>query len=444
MLGSVAIAVNSLTGPAMLTLPATFARSGLIPTIFVLVFVCILSALCSLHTANIISKVPGNKNFSMEVEFSEVFGIFWGKSWFVVSQVLFFGCVTCLNISSIVDTAQVIDTFLSHWMPFGGTAAVAFGDEGIDLVLWDYSVCSVEELQAGDCTPFAGDDRLLFTAGKLVVTALFLPLSLMDLKENAVWQIVGFLILLIVSLQFVVQFASSPGLSLDNITLWGDTWTDLFGIVLFNFSLVIAIPAWLYEKEPHVDVPTVVHGSSILSVALYISIGLLGCLAMPNVSENMLESMMSGAYGTSLQLGASLFAFVIIGLGIPLFSVLVRLNLSSKGTCSEWTSKVLAVYLPFAASWFFGNGSAVTKLLSWGGVIFTGLVAFILPLVLALYTTTYQDEDNPGYIAVYGSWFQDKASHATSLRALLVLVVLSVMVALGGNVWDTATSGHIM
>ena len=32
ILGSVAIAANSLTGPAMLCLPATYQRSGLIPT----------------------------------------------------------------------------------------------------------------------------------------------------------------------------------------------------------------------------------------------------------------------------------------------------------------------------------------------------------------------------------------------------------------------------
>ena len=32
ILGSVAIACNSLTGPAMLCLPATYQRSGLIPT----------------------------------------------------------------------------------------------------------------------------------------------------------------------------------------------------------------------------------------------------------------------------------------------------------------------------------------------------------------------------------------------------------------------------
>jgi amino acid permease len=66
-LGSFAIAVNSLTGPAMLHLPATFQRSGVIPTLATLIFICILAALCSLHLADTISKVPGNSNFKQEV-----------------------------------------------------------------------------------------------------------------------------------------------------------------------------------------------------------------------------------------------------------------------------------------------------------------------------------------------------------------------------------------
>jgi amino acid permease len=67
MLGSVAIAVNSLTGPAMLNLPYQFQKSGIIPTTVTLILLCILSTFCSLHLANVISKVPGNMNFHKEV-----------------------------------------------------------------------------------------------------------------------------------------------------------------------------------------------------------------------------------------------------------------------------------------------------------------------------------------------------------------------------------------
>jgi amino acid permease len=67
MLGSISIAVNSLTGPAMLNLPSVFQKSGVIPTTFTIAFLCVLSTLCSLHMADTISKVPGNAHFHKEV-----------------------------------------------------------------------------------------------------------------------------------------------------------------------------------------------------------------------------------------------------------------------------------------------------------------------------------------------------------------------------------------
>ena len=106
MLGSIAIAVNSLAGPAILQLPFQFQQSGLIPTTCCLIAVAVLSAYCSLHTANTVSMVPGNRNFDQCVEFSDPYGIFWGPRAYKVTQVLFFCTVVCLNVAAIVDTAE--------------------------------------------------------------------------------------------------------------------------------------------------------------------------------------------------------------------------------------------------------------------------------------------------------------------------------------------------
>jgi hypothetical protein len=431
-----AIAINSLTGPAMLNLPATFARSGIIPTIATLIFVCLLSSECSLHMANTISKVPGNAEFKKEVEYSEAFRFFWGEQWYLATQAIFLCCITCLNISSIVDTSQVVDTFVGNWWP-GGTVAVQWGNpestHWIQWLRWDRSGCTKEQVDAGSCLPFADCDGIVFTLGTFTTTLLFMPLALMDLKENAWWQVAGLSVLLIVSIQFVIQFSFS-NLQPSNLTWWGNDWNDLLGVVLFNFALVIAIPAWLYEREPHVDVPTVIYGSSCFTVIIYIAIGLLGALAMPNVADNMLESMMSGAFGTTLSIGASFFAFAIVGLGIPLFSVLTRLNLTGSGLCSELTGNILAVYAPFAAAWMLYDGKTVTKLLGWGGIIFTSLVTFLLPLLLSIHVV--QTSDAEGSILVYGSWFKGKTSHLLSLYMLLSLAILAIFIAILGNLVD--------
>lgn len=98
------------------------------------------------------------------------------------------------------------------------------------------------------------------------------------------------------------------------------------------------------------------------------------------------------------------------------------------------TGNILAVYFPFTVSWFLNDGQAVTKLLSWGGVIFTSLVAFILPLALSLHIV--QDYDYEGSVSVYGGWLKDKVSHQMSLRVLLMLAVLAIFVAILGNFVD--------
>lgn len=231
---------------------------------------------------------------------------------------------------------------------------------------------------------------------------------------------------------FIFLFAME-GVNLENLSLWGDSWDTLFGVILFNFALVIAIPCWLYEKEPGVDVPTVIHGSSIFSAILYILIGGLGAMTIPNVSPNMLESMMSGVYGVTMQLNASVFAFFIIGLGCPLFSVLTRMNLTGSGLFSRPVANILAVYIPFFGSWLFYQGDAVTQLLSWGGIIFTSVVAFILPLWVSLHTLERSQER--GVINVYGRYtVPSKETERFLLQILMGLSLLSITVAILGNI----------
>jgi hypothetical protein len=305
------------------------------------------------------------------------------------------------------------------------------------IIYWAANECPEEVDMEGLCLPFANVDGIFVTVGNVITTVLLFPLALMDLKENAWVQIVGFLILLITSCQFIWVFfgeAVSQSAHSSNLTWWGYDWDDLLGVVLFNFALVIAIPAWLYEREPHVDVPTVIVGSSSMSVVLYIAIGILGCMAIPNVSDNMLESMMSGAFGTGIQLGASIFAFAIIGLGIPLFSVLTRLNLTGSGLCSTKVANLIAVYLPFGVSWLLYGGDLVTKVLSWGGVCFTSLVAFILPLTLAHHIV--QTFDYEGSVSVYFDLIRGKRSELIALRVLLAVAILSIIAAIVGNLID--------
>jgi hypothetical protein len=137
-----------------------------------------------------------------------------------------------------------------------------------------------------------------------------------------------------------------------------------------------------------------------------------------------------------LQLCASIFAFFIIGLGAPLFSVLTRMNLTCNDLLSRDTANILAVYIPFLTSWIFYQGDAITQLLSWGGIIFTSLIAFILPLLAALYSLSTSDRE--GSIDVYYPLHcvRSKSAQKAALQILLVLSAFSIVAAILGNVFN--------
>jgi amino acid permease len=430
-LGSIAIAVNSLAGPAILQLPNQYQQSGLIPTTLCLIAVSVLSSFCSLHMANVVSQVPGNSKFGKCIEFSDPFHYFWNTTIYKVTQVLFFLTTVCLNVAAIVDTAEVVDSILGFHIK-----TVGYNPAENSIKVWQHDPCTHSEVKLGLCDPFSDQTiygSYLLTLGYIVTAAVFLPVCLMDLKENTGWQILGFVILITSSIYFCFEFTTF-NLSLTHASLWGHEYGDMLGVILFNFALVLAVPAWLHEKKDDVSVNKVVVGSTVIATSLYIFVGALGACSISHVNVNMLAPMVSGAYGEGIQIAGSVFAFFIIGLDIPLFCVLTRYNLTHSGLCTERWANVLVVWIPWMTSWMFYQGDAIKELLDWGGVLLTSVVAFLLPLYLAL--LVLKTTDRVGSIHVYGRHVS-RQKQIKSLYFLLLVAVVAVIAAIGGQVMHT-------
>lgn len=435
-LGSMSIAVNFLTGPAMLEIPALFQKSGFIPTTLCIILICASTSLGNLHFANAISKLPGNYDFRKQVEYSDAFRQYWpnNQNWFRSTEIIFFLCVACLTISSLVDSAQVFDIMLANCRFLGGkTCALRFVissvtlSGGLDCIYesWNFDSCASEE----ECTPFSDNDEeggVLLTLGYMLNVLLFMPLALMDLQENAFWQVIEFIVLIITTVIFSFLFISNGIEWEGRLSWWGESWDSLFGVILFNFALVISIPAWLHEKEPSVNATKVITGSSISSAGLYILLGTIGAMSNPNVSNNMLETFMSGEEGAAMQITSFVFAVFIVGLGIPLLSVLGRLNLTGSGY-SHFTGNSFAVYLPFGLSWLFYRGGMITDLLTWGGILFTSLIGFLFPIFLAI--RALEVSENPGSIFGYQRSQQEKRT----LQCLLVVAIAAMCASIIGK-----------
>ena len=254
--------------------------------------------------------------------------------------------------------------------------------------------------------------------------------------------VVGFVILVTTSVYFCADL-SQFHLTLQHASLWGHKWDDMLGVILFNFALVLAIPAWLHEKKEHVGVGRTVFLSTVISLALYISVGIIGALAIPKVNINLLDPMVSGAFGPGVQVAASVFAFFIIGLDIPLFSVLTRYNLTHSGLCSVHLANWLVVWIPWGIGWAFYSGDAIGTLLSWGGVLLLSSVAFLLPLCLAYHTLQVKPEE-AGAVRVYGPFLKSFKQQKVALRFLLVTATASIVIAILGEFFgDQATALYL-
>jgi hypothetical protein len=187
-IGSMSIAVNFLTGPAMLQIPSLFQKSGLIPTTLCIICTCFFTTLGCLHFANAISKLPGNHYYSKEVEYSDAFHKYWPNNprWVAATEIVFFLCVTCLNVSSLVDSAQVFDVMLAILGGRSHALRITTSETaGLDWVYesWDFSLCDSDE----DCVPFSDHEDeggVLLTAGYIINALFFMPLALMDLQVN--------------------------------------------------------------------------------------------------------------------------------------------------------------------------------------------------------------------------------------------------------------------
>lgn len=313
-IGSLTIAINALAGPAVLQLPFQYQQSGLVPTTLCLLAVAGLSIGCCQCTAWTVSALPDNSKFVLPIEFSDAFAYFGSPRMYRWMQILFFGCTLCLNLASMIDTAEVVDT----------TLGVSVGTLGLDITngaiqTWSHLPCTRKSIKLGQCDPFSDVSSPILTLGYVITAAVFLPICLMHLKENTAWQIWGCSLLVTLSLYLSYVFlhlnhhdGTSVWQELDpriptpmqlypNVTLWGHEWSNLLGVILFNFALVLAIPAWLHEKQPNVQVSHVIVTSTVIATALYILVGALAAWAIPHANVNMLNPMVSGAFGTGMQ-----------------------------------------------------------------------------------------------------------------------------------------------
>jgi len=388
--GSIALITNNISGPAMMGLPHLFHTAGIIPTAGTILAVCCCSSLCGTLLADTIQRIPGNRNFTKNINFSSAFRIIVGEDWYVFAETLFILSCMVQACASIVETAQSLDGFLASFV-LGKTWAVQILPQPAFLQ-WSPEDCKPGtefEVESGleDCTPFHDAGDLVLTLGFVLTTLIFYPLGRGHLKETIVVQIVSFAILFVLLSQFFFEFWERGYDYVDTVPWFGTDFSQLAGVVLFNYAFSITVPSWLSEKMPHVSVNRTIWTSTILSSGIYISFGLLAACSFENAGPNMLILLSSSQVHFMTRVCAAIFGTSIIGCGVPVFCVIIKTALYSGGVCSKPWSQFFGALFPYCLSWMLYQGTMLMTVLNWTGLLVNGMVAFILPLVLALYAS---------------------------------------------------------
>jgi hypothetical protein len=287
------------------------------------------------------------------------------------------------------------------------------------------TVCAPFTYGSGHDSEEPSQPAAVLTLGYVLCAALFFHLGLANLEENMFMQIASFVALVVIAGEFLWQFSdlawphddddgaaaaaavessllsapsaegegedsdysslSSSSASSSRVPAFGPDWSSCLGVVIFNFNFAVTLPSWVNEKEEGVGVNAVVWGASAASTLLYAAVGWLGGLAFADIPDNMLELLASpAAVGPVTRVCSLLFGVAIIGLGIPIFCVLMRYNLVVGGVCGNGLGTFLGGVLPWLVSWLVYQGHAVMDLLTWAGLVLNGFIDFLCPVVVAL------------------------------------------------------------
>jgi len=110
----------------------------------------------------------------------------------------------------------------------------------------------------------------------------------------------------------------------------------------------------------------------------------MGAVAYERAEGNFLNKLSNVCSPTVTRISAFLFAFGMIGLGIPFAAIVTRYNLLVGRMCGPSASSFWAVYFPWLISWVFYTGGLFGELIAWSGDVAIGPINFVLPLLITL------------------------------------------------------------
>jgi amino acid permease len=350
-------------------MPALTQQAGWLVMVVVLVLVSIISAACGKLLLAAMRGMPKNENFQMRVEFPDLLKFYLPRAWYLLSMLVYLGFMVLTLMTYVIQTAQVLDYAFVH------STGYAWG-----LQLYpDFG--PVRGAEKHSSTPFG--DSTVISVSFLVLAVVCGPLSHKNLDDNVplqVLSIVGLTLLAAVWLTILPGMPDFPS----QLPVATSSVHNVIGTTLFNFAFVGSLPSWANEKQPEVSVNRSFMFSLGYVVLVYAAVGIVGGMAYDPyyvTDENLFSKL-----NVSGQLIARLTVFLYPVLqnftSIPVFSIILRYNFLQLGWMGPRAATCVAFALPWVLSIFFYTGHGFEMVSNWGGLFFSSVVNFTLPVVL--------------------------------------------------------------
>ncbi|KAI9478906.1 MAG: hypothetical protein EXX96DRAFT_505695 [Benjaminiella poitrasii] len=379
-LGSIALLVSSITvkknytyvqiqGPGLSTIPTLFQQSGWVLPTCAFISVAVLSCLSALYICEVLSNIHGNERFQAKIEFTTIAQVYLGTKYHYVFQIILFLSLQSANVASIIIAAQTFDSMFITI--FKRTCGLALSHTG-----W---ICISKDIGNGN-SPFPSDSFFLFTFGLLFTAFLVMPFGFFSLADNVIIQVISFIALTAILLQWVIAFIQE-GLDTALLPAFGNDYSAILGIAIFNYSFITTIPSWINNMSPTVNIHHCLFISIVISIVFYLIFGISGAMAYKMDASSDILVILTTKGSLISKITSYLFPIFALITSIPVYTIVVRSNLIRGKICSSSWASFLSNCLPWIICIPIQTKDWIGALQNWSSLFFQSSVNYILPFV---------------------------------------------------------------
>jgi hypothetical protein len=373
--GGVSLLVNSMTGPALIVIPAIISQSGWVTPTILTIIMWFISIFASLILCECISLIPGNNNFQGRIELTGLVKFHFGKIFYFIILSILNICLLSLNIASIIATSQSLDFAILKLI--GHSCGLEFYPS--------VKFLCINTPVHNHVTPF-GDEIRIISIGIIIVLLLIVPLGYINLNNNIFVQEIAFLSIIFIVILWTIDFIRIGILGNGFFTEWTniDDQKQVLGAVMFNFVVAVAIPSWVNEKKLNVNPRIVIFLSITIAGFLFLYTGILGSNAFiyPN-NMTFLTAIINCKKCFILSIISAYFLPCAVFLtSVPVYSIIVKYNLIENKICGKVMAFFISVIVPWLIAVPFYTGSGLIQVINWASLFLQSSINFLLPIII--------------------------------------------------------------